>query len=161
MGDHTETVQIDFDPAVISYEELLDIFWTEHRPTGIAPSRQYASQVLYSSDTQREAAERSRERVVATIGPVNTRIAPLERFYLAEDYHQKYRLRGTPPLFRELRNLYPDPADFREATAAARVNGYLDGYGTCEELKAEIGSFALSEASRTLLLGHVCGTVRR
>lgn len=161
IGDHTETVQVDFDPAVISYDDLLDIFWTDHRPTGPPPSRQYASQVLYANEPQRESAESARARVEATVGPVNTRIAPLERFYVAEDYHQKYRLRNTPPLFREMRALYPDPVSFREATATARLNGYLYGYGTCDELMAEIDTLGLSESGRATLLGQICGSIRR
>jgi len=90
MGDHTETLQIDFDPSQISYEELLDIFWASHRPTNPPRSRQYMSAILYHSEEQRRAAEASRDRIAAAIGNVFTRIAPFERFYLAEEYHQKY-----------------------------------------------------------------------
>ena len=90
MGDHTETIQIDFDPSVISYGELLDVFWTEHRPTSPPHSRQYMSAILYHSEAQRVAAEASRDRISSALGNVYTRIAPFERFYLAEEYHQKY-----------------------------------------------------------------------
>jgi peptide-methionine (S)-S-oxide reductase len=90
MGDHTETLQVDFDPSRISYGELLDVFWTSHRPTSPPLSRQYMSAILFHNEEQRRAAEESRDRMAKTFGNVYTRIAPFERFYLAEEYHQKY-----------------------------------------------------------------------
>ena len=98
----------------------------------------------------------SRDRIEAVLGrPVVTRIELLDRFYPAEDYHQKYRLRNTPALMQEFKAMYPADADFVESTAAARVNGYLDGSGTgCGNLRAEIGSFGLSESGRAYLLSR-------
>lgn len=90
MGDHTETVQIDYDPAVITYDELLAEFWSSHRPTRPAPSRQYASIIFYASDAEREAAEASKQALESSAGRLYTEIAPLSRFYLAEEYHQHY-----------------------------------------------------------------------
>jgi peptide-methionine (S)-S-oxide reductase len=90
MGDHTETLQVDFDPSRISYRELLDVFWTSHRPTSPPLSRQYMSAILFHNEEQRRAAEESRDRMAKTFGNVYTRIASFERFYLAEEYHQKY-----------------------------------------------------------------------
>jgi peptide methionine sulfoxide reductase MsrA len=60
LGDHSETIQIDYDPAVISYEQLLDLFWSWHRPDRPAHSTQYASRVFYHSETQRALAEASK-----------------------------------------------------------------------------------------------------
>ena len=79
--------------------------------------------------------------------PVLTRIEPLERFYLAEDYHQKYRLRSGGPLWREFQAMYPHDFDFVNSSAAARVNGYLDGGGSCARLDAEIADFGLSQGA--------------
>jgi methionine-S-sulfoxide reductase len=90
MGDHTETVQIDYDPSVISYDELLAEFWASHRPTRPAASRQYASIIFFGSETEREAAEASKRALESTVGRLYTEIAPLTRFHLAEDYHQHY-----------------------------------------------------------------------
>ena len=151
IGDHTETLQVDFDPSRLAYADLLDVFWTSHRPTSPAPSRQYASIIFAHDDEQRIAAEESRRTAEERFGRVFTDIVPLERFYLAEAYHQKYRLRNTGPLYREFRSFYRDEADFRESTAAARVNGYIDGWGTREELEAEIASFGLSPEGQALL----------
>ncbi len=90
MGDHSETVQVDYDPEVIPYDELLAEFWASHRPTRPAGSRQYASVIFYADEVEREAAEASRRAVERTVGRVYTDIVPLERFYLAEEYHQHY-----------------------------------------------------------------------
>lgn len=90
MGDHTEAVQVDYDPDVVTYGDLLAEFWASHRPTGPVRSRQYASIIFYADEQQREAAEASKQVVESHIGPVNTRIEPLETFYLAEKYHQHY-----------------------------------------------------------------------
>jgi peptide-methionine (S)-S-oxide reductase len=97
---HTEAVLVVFDPAKTSYEELLRLFWEGHDPTqgmrqGNDVGSQYRSAVLYTSEAQREAAERSREMYEQRLngsgyGPITTEIAPLRDFYYAEDYHQQY-----------------------------------------------------------------------
>lgn len=90
MGDHTETVQIDYDPAVIGYEDLLAEFWAAHRPIGPTPPKQYASIIFHDGEAERRAAEMSRKAAITRIGPVHTRIEPVGRFYRAEEYHQHY-----------------------------------------------------------------------
>jgi peptide-methionine (S)-S-oxide reductase len=97
---HAEVVLVVFDPAKTSYDELLRLFWENHDPTqgmrqGNDVGTQYRSAILYTSDAQREAAERSRElydeRLSASgYGSITTELAPLGDFYYAEDYHQQY-----------------------------------------------------------------------
>jgi peptide-methionine (S)-S-oxide reductase len=145
LGDHTETIQIEYDPTVISYEELLDVFWSSHDPSRQSWSRQYMSIVLYHDEEQRRAVIESRDRVAAEIGrDVLTEIVPFSEFYPAEAYHQKYRLQQDSALMEEFRAIYPDIEDFVASTAAARVNGYVAGYGTLERLRDELDSLGLS-----------------
>lgn len=144
----------------MTYSDLLDVFWSAHRPTSRPFSRQYMSAIFFHNEDQRRLAEETRDRFSAMVGPVFTTITPIERFYMAEDYHQKYRLRNAPALFREMRGYYPDGADFRDSTASARLNGYLDGNGTCDELIAEIGEYGLSAVGEELLKKTACGSVR-
>ena len=97
---HTEAVLVVFDPSKTSYEEMLKLFWEGHDPTqgmrqGNDVGTQYRSAILYSTEAEREAAERSRdvfaERLAAAgYGEITTEIAPLGEFYYAEDYHQQY-----------------------------------------------------------------------
>jgi methionine-S-sulfoxide reductase len=155
IGDHTESLQVDFDPAIVTYEDLLAVFWSAHRPTAPAHSRQYASMILPATDEQEAAARASRATVTGLLGPVTTEILAGARFYVAEDYHQKYRLRCDRVLAAEFARMYPDGPGFRESTAAARVNGYRDGYGTRPEFDAEIGMLGLSEAAREHLRSFV------
>lgn len=154
LGDHTETIQIDYDPSVLRYEDLLDVFWHEHDPRYGAP-RQYRSVIFYENDEERSKAEASKAGIEAVLGPVTTSIEPLRRFYLAEGYHQKYRLRGRHDLYAEFRSMYPEESDFIDSTAAARVNGWLDGYGTAEQVEAALPELGLSEATGKALVSAV------
>lgn len=95
--NHAEVVQVHFDPEVISYKEILDIFWAVHDPTtlnrqGNDRGTQYRSVIFYHSDEQRQLAEQSKTEVAAQLwdDPIVTQIVPLEAFYSAEDYHQNY-----------------------------------------------------------------------
>jgi peptide-methionine (S)-S-oxide reductase len=97
---HAEVVQETFDPEVVSYAQLLEVFWAMHDPTqvnrqGPDHGSQYRSIVLTHSDEQRIAAETSRARAQErTSGPIATEIKPFEVFYPAEDYHQRYYLKN-------------------------------------------------------------------
>ncbi|UCD32748.1 MAG: peptide-methionine (S)-S-oxide reductase, partial [Desulfobacterales bacterium] len=93
IGDHTEVVQVDYDPERITYSQLLDIFWKSHRPSGRSWSRQYMKAVFYHDEHQRRMALASKTAVGQKIGrTVKTEMVPLLSFTLAEDYHQKYIL---------------------------------------------------------------------
>lgn len=93
---HAEVIQIEFDPAKVSYEQLLEIFWAAHDPTtlnrqGADEGTQYRSIILYHDDAQRAAAEKSRAEAQKEFGgKIVTEIKPLTKFYAAEGYHQDY-----------------------------------------------------------------------
>jgi len=93
--------------------------------------------------------EREGERLNARI---YTEIAPYTAFYLAEDYHQKYYLQSDTYFSSTFKAIYPEPSDFINSTAAARVNGYLAGYGSADNLLQEVDKLGLSpEGSQKLL----------
>lgn len=93
---HAEVIQIAFDPAVVSYEHLVDLFWEAHDSTtlnrqGADTGTQYRSIILYSSEQQKKIAEASKAKLAAnSLKPIVTEIVPLTKFYPAEDYHQDY-----------------------------------------------------------------------
>jgi peptide-methionine (S)-S-oxide reductase len=156
LGDHTETIQIDFDPALVSYRELLDVFWNSHSPTNRAFSKQYRSIIFYHNAEQRRLAIETRKHEAAKIqAAIYTEIVPFSEFSMAEAYHQKYLLQLEPCLIKEFELMYPLPSDLINSTAAARVNGYLAGYGTYKDLQVEIHDFGLSQSARTKLLNRV------
>lgn len=162
LGDHAETVQLEYDPAKVSYNELLDVFWRSHAPDIEPFSRQYASIIFYHDEEQKRLAEESKAREEAKLkGKVYTEILPYTNFYLAEYYHQKYYLQQIDELMREYRAIYPSWEDFVNSTAVARVNGYIGGGGTCEALKAELDSFGLSPTGKQRLVDEVCPSGQR
>ena len=97
---HAEVVQVTFDPDVVSYAQLLEVFWAMHDPTQVnrqGPDfgSQYRSIILTHSDEQREIAEASRDRAGSkTSKPIATEIKPFAAFYPAEEYHQRYYLKN-------------------------------------------------------------------
>ena len=152
MGDHTETVQIDYDPAKITYRELLDLFWMGHDPTRRNWYRQYASIIFTHSPEQLRLAEESKAWQAKERGStVHTEIVPYRGFTLAENYHQKHSLQQFPEFEEELRKVYPSPRDFIASTAVTRVNGYLGGEGSYPALLSELDGLGLSPARKEVL----------
>lgn len=96
--NHAEVVEIEFDPEIVTLDELLDLFWQFHNPTtlnqqGPDYGSQYRSAIYYHSDEQRKIAEKSRTECDATElwpDPIVTEITKADQFWPAEDYHQKY-----------------------------------------------------------------------
>jgi peptide-methionine (S)-S-oxide reductase len=93
---HAEVVKIDYDPAQVSLDSLLDYFWAVHNPTQVGGQGndhgpQYRSIILYTDLAQKVAAEKSRGKAQETFrDPITTEIVPLKKFWAAEDYHQDY-----------------------------------------------------------------------
>src|SRR5258708_1428560 len=95
---HAEVTQITYDPKVVSYESLLEVFWNTHDPTtlnrqGADEGTQYRSAVFYNDEEQKKIAEQYKQQLEAAHtykNPVVTEISPLINFYSAEDYHQNY-----------------------------------------------------------------------
>ena len=161
LGDHTETIQIDFDPTKISYEQILNVFWNSHDPAGWSWAKQYRNVIFYHNENQRLTAEKTRNRVAAETGnKVRTDIEPASTFYLAEDYHQKFRLQQDPVLTAEYDAIYPDIKNFVDSTAVSRANGYLGGYGTSAGLNREISRLGLSDKGKKRLMDIVAGSGR-
>lgn len=95
---HAESVQVEFDPSIISYAKLLEIFFNLHDPTtlnrqGADEGSQYRSVIFYHSENQRNIAEKVRDEIADSglyHDPIITEIVPFEAFYTAEEYHQNF-----------------------------------------------------------------------
>ena len=106
---HAEAVEITFDPKIISYEELLDVFWDIHNPTtmnrqGPDVGSQYRSGIFYLNEEQKKQALRSKEKLEQSKKyrhPIVTEIIPTTEFWQAEEYHQRYveKKQGSFPTF--------------------------------------------------------------
>jgi peptide-methionine (S)-S-oxide reductase len=113
---HAEVVKIEFDPAVVSYKEIIDLFWDAHDPTSVTKEpikmhgktlpkgtpyqgndygTQYRSAIYYTNEAQHKIAEESKAEVQKKWkDPIATEIAPLKKFYPAEEYHQNFKARN-------------------------------------------------------------------
>ncbi len=118
---HAESVRITFDPAVISYREILDVFFTIHDPTtlnrqGADVGTQYRSAIFYHDEEQRAVAEAAiRDLTSAGIWgrPIVTEVVPFKAFYEAEEYHQEYYLKNPDAAYCQI-VISPKVAKFRK-----------------------------------------------
>ena len=148
LGDHTECVQVDFDPAQVSYGLLLELFWNTPNLCDQDDTLQYRSAIFTHNERQQQMAVASRPRRDAS---VTTAIVPISGFYVAESFHQKFKLRQEPELLRELEGVYPNDKDLVNSTAAARINAYLGGCGSDGQFEREVVDFGLSEQGEAVL----------
>lgn len=148
LGGHAETIEVDYDPRVITYQDLLAVFFASHMPTHPPFSTQYRSAIFYRSEAERDAAEQAIARTEATVGRVHVAVEPYSAFHSAEAYHQKYTLRRYRDLTGEFRRMLPSERDFVDSTAVARVNGWLSGCGTAEQIELELPRTGLSQKAQ-------------
>jgi len=147
IGDHSESVEITYDPSRLSYAQLLELFWASHEPSVPAGSRQYASIIFYHDEQQRREAEQSKSEQERQRGRrLATEIRPAGTFTQAEDYHQKFYLQGA------LRRLLPAPADLVGSTLAARLNAFAAGELSLEELERDLPALQLEPKVQQELL---------
>jgi hypothetical protein len=108
--------------------------------------------VFYHNEQQRKQAMASKIALQNTTGSiVRTEIAPIRSFTMAEDYHQKFTLKRHNGFTNEMTRIYPRHQDFVDSTAAARLNGYLGGHGSRDQLLKEIVSLGLSPEAEKML----------
>ena len=156
LEDHSEAIQIDYDPAKIIYEQLLEIFWNNHNCKLKSSSRRYMSIIFFHNPKQQELATQSMQKQEKKLDTkIITEIISLTHFYLAEDYHQKFKLQQKKEISDEVKKIYPNFNDFINSTATARINGFIGGNGTSEQLKEEINTYGLSEESEKYLLNLI------
>ena len=127
---HAEVIQVTFDPAVISYPELLEVFWRSHDPTtlnrqGNDIGTQYRSVIFTHNDRQKQLAELYKKKIEAAkvfSNPVVTEVVPFTAFYPAEDYHQNYYVENSQapycrvmirPKLEKLRAVFKDKLEVK------------------------------------------------
>lgn len=129
MGDHTESISIDYDPARIRYEDLLALFWESHCSERNHPGPQYRNAIFYRDDRQRAAAEASRLSAAGSLGiapdQIQTHLVAATTFTYAEKYHQKYVLTRFPEIRSFLDDAYPSVKDFADSAVGTRLNAWL------------------------------------
>ncbi len=152
IGDHIETVRVEYDPEALPYADLLDAFWASHDPTRAPFKRQYQTALFPRTDAQ---VEQARASVAAMAerkeSALTTEVIEGASFYRAEAYHQKHKLRRHPELYEPVRAVYPSDQAFANAPAAALVNGYVGGQRAPRHLDDDLPRLPLpSEAADRL-----------
>ncbi|PAB59897.1 hypothetical protein CCE28_08060 [Anaeromicrobium sediminis] len=135
IGDHTETIEMEFDGAYMTYEDIMDLFFVSHTPENRTGCTQYKSIIFYHDEEQREVALKKKREFEEKGYFFNTDIVPFERFYLAEFYHQKYYLQKYKVILKEVGANSED--DLINSEKATKLNGHCGGYGTLEDLKRD------------------------
>jgi len=148
MGDHTETVEITYNPNTITYEELLQFFWKNHNPF-TKNRRQYMSAIFCYGEEQLTKAKLSMVEIQKQYSqPICTVIQLAKEFYIAEDYHQKYLLRKHPTL---LKSLKLSPEDIVSSYAASKLNAFINNDSTNEHFLEVCQDLSLSEDQITYI----------
>lgn len=140
IGDHTECVEVDYDPALITYEELLDEFWTMHSGKNHGyRGRQYLSLILYRTPAEKETAEEKRNDWQERKGTIiETEISEMNHFTRAENYHQKYFLRRFAKALKPVRDYAGNEEEFTDFVLAAKLNALAHGDLALHEIREGI-----------------------
>jgi methionine-S-sulfoxide reductase len=150
LGDHTESLQVDYDAAKLSYDDILGLYFEKHHPAHPTYSQQYRSALWYANEEEHAAIDRHIRALEQQLGrQMFVDVEPVREFWLAEDYHQKYYVRSERTVVREFSAIYPAEEDFVNSTAVARANGYVGGYGDPQQ---DIGRLGLSQEAQDALL---------
>lgn len=140
---------------------MLDVFFASHNACSRPWSRQYMSAIFtHGEDQRKRATARAQAEATKRGSTVESVIEPAGRFYLAEDYHQKYYLRSHRDVVNELLAIYPDLEDFVASPAATRLNGYAGGNGSKAAFDAELPKFGLSPTATARARGLGAGLRR-
>lgn len=140
MGDHTETVQVDFNPDIVSYSDILYHFWHNHNPNRKKyRDREYISLVLYHDEQQKKVAwQTKRQLEEVRKEKMQTEISPYKRFTQAIERQQKWHIKRIPQAEEVLKSIYSSEKQFIDSVLVARLNSLAKGYGSIESVHQEI-----------------------
>ena len=157
MLDHTECIQVDFDPRILPLEHLVDLVFGQVDPFRSGWGKQYAHAIYFSpaqevvvrdAVTRCEALKGKGEKIAMTVELVG-------RFYNAEDYHQQYYLRNRPEVMRAV-GLHKDDTLLRESHQGMRLNSWLSGHGDLATALNEIETWKdLKKGDRVIMIEAV------
>lgn len=128
IGDHTEVVQLDYDPDRLSFKDLLEWAFEQHHPSQQPKKRQYQHIVFTGTADQRNQLRAYVADSEFDRDKIETRLEPLEDFYVAEEYHQKFQLRGKRWITEAFDGADYDATAVRESPAAAKLNAHVAGH---------------------------------
>lgn len=148
---HSEVVEIDYDPEVISYGQLIDVFFASHNETLRPYDQRVKSLIFYRNESEHQIAQDKLQAIrmkTPEDESVYTELKAFKVFYLAEAEHQNRSLKQEVSLYRELTEIYETPERIQLSILASKLNGYIYGYGSMESARVLLEQSGLSEASR-------------
>ena len=128
IGNHTEVVQIEYDHSRISFTELLDYAFDQHNPSYQPSKRQYQNIIFTITPQQREDLDTYLEEKLCNQSDIKTHIEQIDKFYMAEDYHQKYNIQGKRWIMEAFYNAGYNDNDIRDSPTAAKLNAHVAGH---------------------------------
>ncbi len=128
IGDHTEVVQIDYDPEQLSFGDLLEWAFSEHQPHRQPRKRQYQNIIFTETADQHDQLQVFLDESKFSRDRLETRLEELDEFSVAEDYHQKFQLRGKRWITDVFDEANYDAEAIRESPAAAKLNAHAAGH---------------------------------
>ncbi|MFD1562169.1 peptide-methionine (S)-S-oxide reductase MsrA [Haloarchaeobius amylolyticus] len=128
LGDHTEVIQVEYDPEQLSFTDLLERAFAEHTPYQQPQKRQYQNIVFTETAAQHDQLLTVLDESDLNRDRIETRLESLDRLYLAEAYHQKFNLRGKRWITDVFTEAGYDEVAVRESPAAAKLNAHVAGY---------------------------------
>ena len=128
LGDHTEVVQMEYDPERLSFGDLLERAFAEHDPYHQPQKRQYQNIIFTETAAQHDQLQTVLDESDLNHDRLETRLESLDRFHLAEAYHQKFNLRGKRWITDVFTEAGYDDAAVRESPAAAKLNAHVAGH---------------------------------
>ncbi|MCK8058533.1 MULTISPECIES: peptide-methionine (S)-S-oxide reductase [unclassified Fusibacter] len=149
LGNHIEVIEIDYDPAFLTYEDLVTLYFTYYDATVRAYSQRVKSVIFYRDDEEQSIANNLKKEFSQSQGkPIFTEIDPLDVFYLAEDRHQLSYLKKETSLYDEVSQIFTTPDKQILSILASKLNGYIAGYGKSKDLTVLLQNSGLSDASQ-------------
>lgn len=128
LGDHTEVVQVEYDPEQLSFSTLLERVFSEHNPYQQPQKRQYQNIILTETAAQHDQLLTVLDESDLNCDRIETRLESLDRFHLAEAYHQKFNLRGKRWITDVFTEAGYDDEAVRESPSAAKLNAHVAGH---------------------------------
>ena len=128
LGDHTEVIQVEYDPEQLSFSDLLEQAISEHNPYQQPQKRQYQNIIFTETTAQHDQLLTVLDESDLDCDRIETRLESLDRFHLAEAYHQKFNLRGKRWITDVFTEAGYDDAAVRESPAAAKLNAHVAGH---------------------------------
>lgn len=153
LGLHSEVVEVDYDPEIISYERLVGLFFDFHNETLRPYDQRVKSLIFYRSSEEELVARRLLEgiRIEADDKGVFTELKSYDRFYIGEPKHQLRALKMETSLYDELLQMYGSEEDIVFSVLGSKLNAYVSGRGSIDSLELVLDQSALSEASKDRL----------